>query len=249
MVMKIFNIAAGCLFIASGYAAAAMAEGGTSKTGIKPLHGATQNPMARQLQCKNDGGFEWPDDGSGIPNAACKAAFLYNADSIPVWERKQMFNEWSAYSQNLAGTTHPSEKVPDEQLCSAGIAKFRGINEPSAAWKVHTVSVKDGIATLTYSAAKVHEPSKWTIYLSKPGFDSATQRLKWADLLPLAVDKVDVPTTDPGEYKIHVKVPSENYVQDKNSVLYVQWEREDPAQETFFSCSDVLLTSASNTKK
>lgn len=36
---------------------------------------------------------------------------------------------------------------------------------------------------------------------------------------------------------------------DKSAVLHVQWERDDPAQETFFSCSDVRLTSASATKK
>lgn len=218
-----------------------------SGASISPKHGATQYPMARQVICKTDGGYNYPDDGSGIPNQACRSAFTYD-ETTPVWERRQMFDEWPAYSQNLEGTTHPKDKVPDEQLCSAGIKKFKGINEPHADWKASPVSVYGDIALLFYTATQVHEPSKWTVYLSNPDFDSSTQRLKWSDLEELELKRVDHveaksesgQTKGPGQYLLQVKLP-ENYQQDKKSVIYVQWERTDPARETFFSCSDVIF--------
>ena len=39
-------------------------------------HGFLESPKARQAICNADGGYWWPDDGSGIPNLACRAAFV-----------------------------------------------------------------------------------------------------------------------------------------------------------------------------
>ena len=39
-------------------------------------HGFMETPKARQAICQAQGGYWWPDDGSAIPNLACRAAFL-----------------------------------------------------------------------------------------------------------------------------------------------------------------------------
>ncbi|AGP46962.1 lytic polysaccharide monooxygenase [Serratia plymuthica] len=248
---KRFSLLAGMLFALTMPAHAA--ENIEAKA-IGPKHGATLIPKARQVICEQDGGYNHPDDGSNIPNAACRNAFLYKAETIPIWERRQMFTEWPAYSQNLQGTQHPSDKVPDGQLCSAGIAKFEGIDQPHADWYVSSVSVKDGQATLYFDATQVHEPSKWTVSLAKPSFNAATDKLKWSDLTPLEVTKVTVPPPAKGNhvkyagvYQIEVKIPADR-ADGKQTLLYVQWERQDPARETFFSCSDVRFNGESAAK-
>ncbi|EPC7254355.1 lytic polysaccharide monooxygenase [Cronobacter sakazakii] len=238
------------------------AENITDK-GAEPLasrHGATLNPIARQLKCKNDGHFEWPPGGEGIPNAACKNAYLFTPDLEP-WQRNQMFNEWSAYSQNLSGSA-PKDKVPDGTLCAAGKngsdtgnpQNFTGIDQPHPDWYVSTVEVKDGVAKLTYDAKQVHEPSGWTIYLAKPTFNASTDVLKWDDLEKLEAPQVVVPPEQqernkkssyryPGIYELNVKIPA-NRVNGQQTLLYVQWERHEGPHETFFSCSDVKFTAA-----
>ncbi|MEO3988655.1 lytic polysaccharide monooxygenase [Pseudocitrobacter cyperus] len=226
--------------------------------GIEIKHGATLNPIARQLQCKNDGHFESPPDGAGIPNAACKNAYLFVPDLEP-WQRNQMFNEWPAYSQNLNGAD-PKDKVPDGALCAGGKdgsdtgnpQNFTGIDQPHKDWHVSTVVVKDGIASLTYDATQVHEPSLWKIYLAKPTFNAHTDILKWADLDELDKPDVIVPPEQqaknkknnyryPGIYEVKVKIP-EARVNDQQTLLYVVWERDEGPHETFFSCSDVKFS-------
>ncbi|AML58551.1 lytic polysaccharide monooxygenase auxiliary activity family 9 protein [Serratia rubidaea] len=237
-----------CALLALTCSLSAQAEEAKQQAGqeaqqsIGPKHGATLIPKARQVICENDGGYNYPDDGSKIPNAACRAAFLFKQDSIPIWERRQMFTEWPAYSQNLEGTSSPADKVPDGHLCSAGIAKFEGIDQPHKDWQVSSVTVKDGKATLYYDATKIHEPSKWDIYIAKKEFDPTTQKLSWDALEPLKVTEVIVPPgTDGGVYQIEVEIPQDR-VNSQHTLLYVQWERIDPARETFFSCSDVSFT-------
>ena len=39
-------------------------------------HGYMDSPKARQAFCQADGGYWWPEDGSNIPNLACRAAFI-----------------------------------------------------------------------------------------------------------------------------------------------------------------------------
>ncbi|WP_261232181.1 lytic polysaccharide monooxygenase auxiliary activity family 9 protein [Serratia entomophila] len=151
-------------------------------------------------------------------------------------------------------TQHPSDKVPDGQLCSAGITKFEGIDQPHADWQVSSVAVKDGQATLYFDATQVHEPSKWTVSLARPSFNAATDKLKWSELTPLEVTKVIVPPPAKGNhvkyagvYQLEVKIPADR-ADGKQTLLYVQWEREDPARETFFSCSDVKFNGLSAAK-
>ncbi len=247
--MKIIysGIAASGFLALSCMSSYALADSQNTASPIQPRHGTAETPPSRQYYCYLQQDYYNPADGSGIKNEACKQAF--QAGDFENWQRPKMFNDWNAYSQNLQGTTHPSDKVPDGQLCSAGKTEFDGINLPSAHWSTTNMIVRNGRINVSYYASQMHDPSEFKVYLTKTSFDPASQRLKWADLSEapevLVTSAPDAGKQQknnvPGYYYLDVKLP-EGYTTNKNAVLYIQWQRhEDPARETFFSCSDVNL--------
>ncbi|MNP17509.1 Chitin binding domain protein [compost metagenome] len=83
----------------------------------------------------------------------------------------------------------------------------------------------------------MHEPSQFQVYLADP------DNLKWAALKQSPDVKVTLApeAKGPGQYYLDVQLP-EGYVTGSRSVIFIMWQRhEDPARETFFSCSDVVL--------
>ncbi|MBJ2066890.1 lytic polysaccharide monooxygenase auxiliary activity family 9 protein [Serratia odorifera] len=240
--MKYSALTLGCILAFSS--AAMAAENKTAEKSPEPRHGTSETPPSRQYYCYLQKDF---NDGSDkIKNPACKAAFVAagNAD----WERARLFNNWNAYSQNLSNGD-VEKLVPDEKLCSAGIADYDSINLPHADWETTPLDVKDGRVTLDYKASQMHDPSKFRVFVSKPDFNPETSKLKWSDLLESPEVKSEG-TPDsrgaiPGHYTLDVKLP-EGYAADKKAIIYIMWERnDDPAHETFFSCSDVTLKNAS----
>jgi chitin-binding protein len=224
-----------CILMFSGFSSISMAEETAA-----PRHGTSETPPSRQYYCYKQNDYN--NGSGGIKNAACRAAF--EAAGSADWERARLFNNWNAYSQN-APKDQWQTKVPDEKLCSAGIADYQSINLPSGDWHTTELDVKDGRVALDYIASQMHDPSEFTVYLSKPEFNPATSKLKWADLQEAPeVNVVGVPNkanAAPGHYKLDVKLP-EGYTTGNKAIIYIAWTRhEDPARETFFSCSDVTL--------
>lgn len=239
--MKYSALTLGCIMMFSGFSSLSMAEDAKKVDAVPaPRHGTSEMPPSRQYYCYSQQDFG--SGSGGIKNAACKAA--YEAAGNENWERERLFNEWRAYSQN-APEDQWQTKVPDEQLCSAGIENFKSINLPSADWYTTELDVKNGRVALDYIASKMHDPSVFTVFISKPDFDPTTSKLKWSDLQKSPeVKATGIPDeTDPdkGHYKLDVKLP-EGYTTGKKAIIYIAWARhEDPARETFFSCSDVIL--------
>lgn len=240
-IMKYSVLAFGCIAVLSSLSSLSMAEETKKSEGASaPRHGTANVPPSRQYYCYSQKDFG--GGSGGIKNAACKAA--YEAAGSENWQRERLFNNWNAYSQN-APKDQWQTKVPDEQLCSAGIEDYKSINLPSADWYTTELEVKNGHVALDYIASKMHDPSEFSVYLSKPDFDPTTSKLKWSDLQESPdVKSTGIPDeTDPdkGHYKLDVKLP-EGYTTGKKAIIYIAWARhEDPARETFFSCSDVIL--------
>ncbi|QCT21187.1 lytic polysaccharide monooxygenase [Jejubacter calystegiae] len=255
--MKYSGLALSCLFALSGFSSASMAaEKNAAEATPAPMHGSAENPVSRQYYCKLQNDFDNPPDGSGIKNGACKQA--YQNGDFENWQRPAAFNEWSAYSQNISSSTTPDKPidlVPDGMLCSAGkTGVYEGINLPSAEWQTSELDVKDGRVQLVYKATQMHDPSKFRVFFSNASFDPTTSRLKWGDLVESPEVKhegtPDVANSTkhentPGHYALDVKLPDGYIVSCKKSIVYIMWERNDPARETFFSCSDVVLKDAS----
>ncbi|MNG76778.1 Chitin binding domain protein [compost metagenome] len=240
--MKYSALTLGCILAFSS--ASMAAENKTVEKVPETRHGTSESPPSRQYYCYTQ--KDYNNGSENIKNLACRAAFeaAGNAD----WERARLFDNWNAYSQNLSNGD-VEKLVPDEKLCSAGIANYDSINLPSADWNNTNLEVKNGRVTLDYVASQMHDPSVFRVFLSKPDFNPETSKLKWSDLQESQDVKSegtpDSTKATPGHYKLDVKLP-DGYTTDNKSIIYIMWERnDDPAHETFFSCSDVILKNAS----
>ncbi|KAN0035920.1 hypothetical protein ACTA71_005214 [Dictyostelium dimigraforme] len=211
-------------------------------------HGYSIYPMARQTLCPK-GNIWWPDNGDGITDDACRAAFKYvqNKGNNPQYQFVQI-NEYSinipAYAQ---GDSALQAAVPSA-LCSAYATS--GSNDKSgmsiaAPWTVTTIPAAVGAThvniTYTFCATATHEPSYWEFYVSNPGFNPATTELKWSDLTKFQTfgNTANIAFSHPSctatkGYSFNLSLPT----RFANSVLLVRWQRDDPVGETFINCSD-----------
>ncbi|GGD60328.1 lytic polysaccharide monooxygenase [Lacimicrobium alkaliphilum] len=200
-------------------------------------HGYMQVPKARQVFCDEQGGYWWPQDGSRIPNLACRAAFLDSGT--------YQFVQAIEFSVNVADYLNQAAveaAVPDGSLCSAGDPQKQGINLPSPHWQRSQVTpnANDEINVRFY-ASTPHNPSFWKFYLSKPGFDGSTQALSWSDLEHVQDQgNVNVVLAPDGNryYDMTVNIPANR---SGDAILYTRWQREDVVGEGFYNCSDIEI--------
>ncbi|MGL6000852.1 MAG: lytic polysaccharide monooxygenase [Plesiomonas sp.] len=197
-------------------------------------HGYMEFPAARQEFCDKDGGYWDSQNGSTIPNLACRQAYLQSS-----WYPFVQKPEFSKLVSNYNDLNAVKAAIPDGRLCSAGDDKKAGIDQPSPDWKKTAIDLsKGGKTTLRFMAATPHNPSFWQIFLTKQGFDSATQKLNWADL-ELIASFNDLPVTvidGKKYYQMDVQLPTGR---TGDAVLYTRWQRVDPAGEGFYNCSDL----------
>lgn len=202
-------------------------------------HGWVEQPLARQQFCVRDGGYWWPPDGSGIPNAACRAAFL----AAGTFQFVQN-NEYSANVIDYNNIQAVRAVVRDGTLCAAGDNAKRGMNLPSASWQRTSVRPRtDGTIELLFNATAPHSPSFWQFYLTKPGFNAATQTLTWANL-DLVSTASNVPLVQIGGrnmYRLSVRLPAGR---TGGATLLTRWQRQDAGGEGFYNCSDITIASA-----
>ncbi|MEO2279607.1 lytic polysaccharide monooxygenase [Pseudoalteromonas pernae] len=200
-------------------------------------HGFMDVPKARQAFCQQQGGYWWPEDGSGIANLACRAAFVEAGHYQFVQE-----HEFSANTADYRNQAAIQQSVPDGQLCSAGDNNKRGIDIPSIHWPRTEMTVNGvGEIKVRFKAVVPHNPSFWRFYLSKPDFDASTQALTWNDLTLIdTFENIDTTVSPEGDryYEMNVAVPAGR---SGDAILYTHWQREDAAGEGFFNCSDIVI--------
>ncbi|KKO45098.1 chitin-binding protein [Arsukibacterium ikkense] len=199
-------------------------------------HGYVDYPKARQQMCKDDGGYWWPADGSGIPNPACRAAYLQSGGYMLT-----QHHEFSANVANYRNMAAVQSVVSDGSLCAGGDSRKSGMDIPSADWQRTPIDLaQHSELTLRFRATTPHNPSFWQIYLSKPGFDAAAAPLSWSQL-ELIYQQSDVPA-DAGYYTLQVPLPTDR---SGPAVLYTRWQRVDVVGEGFYNCSDIELINGS----
>ncbi|MGF1698963.1 lytic polysaccharide monooxygenase [Photobacterium makurazakiensis] len=195
-------------------------------------HGWTDFPKARQMFCYEDGGYDWPTDGSGIPNAACRATFL-ESGTYPFVQK----NEYAAIVMNHGDENAVKAVVPDGQLCYGADAKKSGIGVASADWQRTTLKAGETIQ-MKFLATAPHNPSYWEIYLSKPSYNAAYSRLGWDDVELIAeygnIEKVRIGSDD--FYLMDITMPAGR---TGEATLFTRWQRTDGGGEGFYNCSDI----------
>ena len=198
-------------------------------------HGYVDYPKARQQICKDDGGYWWPADGSGIPNLACRAAYQQSGG--------YMLTQHHEYSTNVPdyhNQTAVRAAVKNGLLCAGGDSRKSGMDVPSAHWQRTVIDVKTTPQLrVRFRATTPHNPSFWQFYLSNPGVDAAAAPLSW-EQLTLIHQQTDVPAVS-GYYEIDVPLPKNR---SGNAVLYTRWQRQDVVGEGFYNCSDLQFANA-----
>jgi predicted carbohydrate-binding protein with CBM5 and CBM33 domain len=211
--------------------------GGLLLTATQALsHGYVQQPMARQQFCERDGGYWWPADGSAMPNAACRAAFL----EAGTFQFVQNI-EYAANVQDYKNIAAVKAVVRDGTLCAGADNAKRGMNLPHANWQRTVVTPRvDNSIEVLFFASTPHNPSFWEFYLTKPGFDGASRRLSWADLdLIDSARNVATETIDGRRmYRFNVRLPGGR---TGDAILFTRWQRQDPGGEGFYNCSDITI--------
>jgi predicted carbohydrate-binding protein with CBM5 and CBM33 domain len=200
-------------------------------------HGYVDYPKARQQICKDDGGYWWPADGSGIPNSACRAAYQQSGGYMLT-----QHHEFSANVADYRNMAAVQAVVTDGSLCAGGDSRKSGMDIPSTDWQRTSINLtQSNEITLRFRATTPHNPSFWQIYISKPGFDSARETLSW-NQLQLIHQQNDV-SAEAGYYNLNVQLAA-----DRNgpALLYTRWQRVDVVGEGFYNCSDIELVNGSS---
>ncbi|MFD0823955.1 lytic polysaccharide monooxygenase, partial [Micromonospora zhanjiangensis] len=155
-------------------------------------------------------------------SAACRAAAAAGAD----------FAQWD--NVRVAGIDgRDREMIPDGKLCSAGLAKFRGMDLARADWPATRLVAGSRLA-FAYRTTIPHKGT-FRVYVTKQGYDP-TRPLTWSELeaKPFLVS-TDPPVRD-GAYRFSGTLPDRTGRQ----VIYTIWQNSESA-DTYYSCSDVVF--------
>lgn len=179
-------------------------------------HGSMQDPVSRVYRI-------FLDNPEAPKNDSARAALAVNGT--------QPFYDWHEVSRNVPDYNWQAA-VPDGQLASGGRAKYAGIDLVRSDWPA--TLLQPGPYHFVYHAHVPHDPSFFRAFITKEGWDPDTP-LAWGDLEPLPGAENAV--RDGNYYEWDGVLPART----GRHVIYVVWQRIDPAGEVFFSASDVVF--------
>ena len=179
-------------------------------------HGSMTNPVSRVSACFAEG----PENPR---SAACKAAVKTGGT--------QALYDWNEVNIPDAAGGH-KQIIPDGKLCSAGRAKFKGLDLPRKDWPATKMTA--GSRSFAYKSTAPHKGS-FELYITKAGYDPS-EPLKWSDLESKPFAKAKDPRLEGGEYKFTGDVPKRS----GRHLIYSVWQRSD-SPEAFYTCSDVTF--------
>jgi predicted carbohydrate-binding protein with CBM5 and CBM33 domain len=182
-------------------------------------HGATSTPVSRTAACASG--------GSETGSAACKAAKAANGGSLGNFDNLRI--------ANVNGDDR--KVVPDGQLCSGGLAAYRGLDLARDDFPATTVTGGEKL-TIKYRTTIPHQGS-FRIYLTKPGYDPA-KKLTWDDLGSQPIADVTDPPVKDGAFVMSAKLPTGR---TGRQMLYIIWQTSN-TPDTYYSCSDVVFKGA-----
>ena len=183
-------------------------------------HGSVGDPVSRSYLIFQ-GNPESPTNAASV--AAIEAAGT------------QAFYDWHEVSRLVPGYDPESIEpyrviIPDGQLAGAGRQKYSGLDLVRDDWPA--TSVNPGPYHVVFDAWVPHDPSYFLAFITREDW-TPNQPLKWDDLELLP--GTDHVVRDGHYYRFTVDFPH----RIGHHVLYVIWQRIDPAGEVFFSTSDI----------
>ncbi|MFG1918338.1 lytic polysaccharide monooxygenase [Micromonospora sp. NPDC048898] len=198
----------------------AMVVGTLPFTGAAQAHGTIINPASRAYQCWKTWGSQHMNPAMQQQDPMCWQAFQANPDT--------MWNWMSQLRDGLAGQYQA--RTPDGQLCSNGLTRNNSVNQPGA-WK--RTNVSRNLTVQLYDQAS-HGADYFQVYVTKQGFNPATQQLGWGNLDLLTTTGRYAPAQN---ISFNVSLPSRS----GNHILFVIW-RASHLDQTYMWCSDINVT-------
>ena len=132
--------------------------------------------------------------------------------------------------------------IPDGALASAGRTDpnstayprtYAGLDQASPDWPKTAVTAGSTI-NAQFLATAVHNPSVWDIWITRPGWDPSSP-LAWADMEFLGRPNASLNSSI---YSLDIAIPNDR---SGHHVIWVAWQRNDPAGEVFVSTSDIEI--------
>lgn len=148
----------------------------------------------------------------------------------------------AAVSAGLPPGFDYSPWLPDGAIASGGRIDpssseyprtYAGLDQVSTEWPTTPVTA-GAMLPVDFLATATHQPSVWDVWMTSATW-TPNQPLTWAQMEHLGRPQV---TLSGGHYLFDVAVPADR---DGHHVLWVTWQRDDPAGEVFFSASDILV--------
>ncbi|MFJ8191904.1 lytic polysaccharide monooxygenase [Streptomyces sp. NPDC096094] len=189
-------------------------------SGTAVAHGSVVDPASRNYGCWQRWGDDFQNPAMAQEDPMCWQAWQDNPNAMWNWN--------GLYRNGSAGNFEAV--VPDGQLCSGGRTEGGRYNSLDTVGAWQTTDVTDDFTVKLYDQAS-HGADYFKVYVTRQGFDPATQPMGWDDLQLVA-------TT--GRY-----APSQNYEIPVSTsglsgrhVVYTIWQASHMDQ-TYFLCSDV----------
>ncbi len=132
--------------------------------------------------------------------------------------------------------------LPDGAIASGGRTDpnsteyprtYIGLDQVSAAWPTTPVTAGAPMP-VDFLVTANHQPSVWDVWMTSASW-TPDQPLAWSQMEYLGRPAV---TLSGSHYLFDVDIPADR---DGHHVLWVAWQRDDPAGEVFFSASDILV--------
>ncbi|WP_250030814.1 lytic polysaccharide monooxygenase auxiliary activity family 9 protein [Paractinoplanes maris] len=188
--------------------------------GAAQAHGTVVGPASRAYQCWQAWGSQHMNPAMQTQDPMCWQAFQANPDT--------MWNWMSALRDGLGGQFQA--RTPDGQLCSNGLTRNDSLNQPGA-WR--QTNLGRNFTVQMYDQAS-HGADYFRVYVSKQGFNPATQRLGWGNL-----DFIQQTGRYAPAQNISFNVSTSGYT--GHHILFVIWQASHQDQ-AYMWCSDVNFT-------
>ncbi|GAA2632909.1 lytic polysaccharide monooxygenase auxiliary activity family 9 protein [Streptomyces vastus] len=189
-------------------------------SGTAAAHGSVVDPASRNYGCWNRWGDDFQNPDMAQEDPMCWQA--WQDDPNAMWNWNGLYRNGSAGDFQTV--------VPDGQLCSGGRTEGGRYNSLDTVGAWQTTDIDSDFTVKLYDQAS-HGADYFLVYVTRQGFDPATQPLTWGDLQLVART---------GTY-----APSQNYSIDVSTsgltgrhVVYTIWQASHMDQ-TYFLCSDV----------
>ncbi|QXJ21121.1 lytic polysaccharide monooxygenase [Actinomadura graeca] len=181
-------------------------------------HGALEDPASRAINCE-------PGRGAARTGAACQAAAKVSGAALAEWDELRV--------PDVGGRDR--QMIPDGELCSAGLERFRGLDLPRADWPATRLAAT-AQHTFRYRVSIPHQGS-FRLYVTRDDY-RPTAPLTWSALEAKPFLQVKDPPRRNGAYVFSGRLPRGK---TGRHLIYTIWQTSD-TPDTYYSCADVTFT-------